>query len=335
MQSSCFLSVIIPTYNRARRLPILLDALFSQDMDHQRSEIIIIDDGSQDSTWALLQATQQSHKDGWLRVLTQSNQGQAAARQYGVREARGNILLFLDDDMEAANGHFLQAHLRFHEQSVFPTVALGAILPPRNNPTRPAFELFYEKSLRNMYEAFQQSRTAPAGVHFFSANVSLPRELFQKAGGFNPEFRQAEDRELGLRLQHKAQAQFVFLAEAAAYHNSQTGKFQGFLQRARLYGHYDLQIALMYPAQASLHPRLMLKSSHPMKRLLARLIWKWPTLAHPLTWILIPFAKLMPRTWAVAICSMLYCIQYVLGYHQSPLRSLDPTQHKESDHDAA
>ncbi|WP_141733797.1 exopolysaccharide biosynthesis glycosyltransferase EpsD [Oligoflexus tunisiensis] len=329
------LSVIIPTYNRASRLPVLIEALLQQTIDHSRSEIVIVDDGSRDSTWSVLQSYEQKQKDGWIRTLSQDNQGQAVARQYGVREARGRFLLFLDDDMEAAHPGFLQSHLAFHEREAAATVALGAILPPRDNPRRPAFEWFYEKSIRTMYESFQKGTLVPAGVHFFSANVSLPKDLFLKVGGFNAAFRQAEDRELGLRLQHEGGAKFAFVPEAAAFHNSPTGRFRSFMQRARLYGHYDLAIALHYPDQPELHPRQIFVSASRVKRLLARVAFQWPFLIQPLSWLVLPLAWGLPRRLAVPLCSVLYCLQYVRGYEASPLRVQDPSADPEAKNHAA
>ncbi len=329
------LSVIIPTYNRARRLPVLIEALLTQSIDHSHSEVILVDDGSNDSTWSVLQSYQQKQKDGWIRILSQPNQGQAVARQYGVEEARGRNLLFLDDDMEAAHPGFLQSHLSFHEATPLPTVALGAILPPKGNPVRPAFEWFYEKSIRTMYENFQSGAVKPAGVHFFSANVSLPKELFLKVGGFNRDFRQAEDRELGLRLQYQGQARFAFVPEAAAYHNSPTGRFRSFMNRARLYGHYDLAIALIYPGKAELHPRQIFQSKSRLKRWLAILAFQWPWIIAPLSWFILPLARTLPKRVAVPLCSVLYCLQYVGGYKASPLRAQDPSAKSEVNDHAA
>jgi glycosyltransferase involved in cell wall biosynthesis len=329
------LSVIIPTYNRARRLPVLIEALLEQTIDHSSSEIILVDDGSSDSTWSVLQSYQQRQRDGWIRILSQPNQGQALARQYGVRESRGRHLLFLDDDMEAAHPAFLQNHLSYHEQAAAPTVVLGAILPPRSNPKRPAFEWFYEKSIRTMYENFQKGIVKPSGVHFFSANVSLPKELLLRVGGFNGAFRQAEDRELGLRLQHQGEACFAFVPDAAAYHNSPTGRFRAFMKRARLYGHYDLAIALLYPQEAELHPRQIFHSKSLVKRLLARMAFQWPWIISPLSWLILPLARSLPLRVAVPLCSVLYCLQYVGGYEASPLRAQDPSTPSEAKNHAA
>lgn len=329
IRKDILLSVIIPTYNRARRLPVLLDALLQQSINHAVSEILIIDDGSPDKTSAVLEDYAKNQKDGWIKALRQVNQGQAAARQFGVRESSGRFLLFLDDDMEAAHPGFLDSHLKFHQQSLRPAVALGAILPPKANPSRPTFELFYEKSIRSMYESFEQGTVKPSGVHFFSANVSLPRELFAQVGGFNPKYRHAEDRELGLRLQYKANAAFAYVPDAAAYHNSPTGRFRAFMNRARLYGHYDLVMAQLYPQNPELHPQQIFTSSSRIKRLLARVAFRFPGVIAPLCWFLVPAARFLPTRIGMALCSVLYCLQYVGGYEES-IKDERKDEHKDA-----
>lgn len=312
-----FLSIIVPTYQRATQIQRLLPWFFAQKIDRQQSELIIVDDGSTDRTWDILEQAAQAQP--WLKPLRQKNAGQAAARQRGVEASRGDILLFIDDDMEPASFDFFEQHRQFHAQHK--GVALGAILPPPHDPARPAFEYFYEKSIRRQYEDFTAGRIKPAGKHFFSANVSLPKALFLSVGGFDASYRHAEDRELGLRLEHRAQANFAFLPAAAAYHHSPTGLYSSFIRRAELYGAYDLRMALLYPDREDLHPQLVLQSPSPIKRRLAQMVWRWPSLplfANPL---LIRTAVALHRMGltflALPCCSVLYTINYVRGYRQS------------------
>ncbi|WP_349370899.1 glycosyltransferase family A protein [Salinarimonas sp.] len=86
-------SVIVPTYNRARTLARALDGALAQTYRHL--EVIVVDDASTDATEALVR----SRTDTRLRYLRQpANAGVAAARNRGVREARGSLLAFLDSD---------------------------------------------------------------------------------------------------------------------------------------------------------------------------------------------------------------------------------------------
>ena len=99
-RSSLDITVAIPTYNGAEKLPLLLDQLRSQtNTDPIRWEIIVCDNGSTDDTAAVVrkyQANWPSHCP--LHYRFAAEQGAAFARQYAVECARGELIAFLDDD---------------------------------------------------------------------------------------------------------------------------------------------------------------------------------------------------------------------------------------------
>ena len=88
------ISVIIPAYNAARSLPAALAA--AQGQTHQNLEILIVDDGSQDETGQV--ARNAAARDDRVRVIAQSNQGVAAARNAAIAQARGAFIAPLDAD---------------------------------------------------------------------------------------------------------------------------------------------------------------------------------------------------------------------------------------------
>lgn len=85
------ISIIIPTFNRARYLPAAIDSVLSQGFDD--CEVIVVDDGSTDDSLKLLAAYGQR-----IRVLTQANAGAGAARNLGIGHAVGEYVAFLDSD---------------------------------------------------------------------------------------------------------------------------------------------------------------------------------------------------------------------------------------------
>ncbi len=84
-------SVVIPTFNRADLLPQAIDSVLSQS--YTDFELIVVDDGSTDSTQEVL-----SPYRGKIRYLFQENRGVSAARNLGVKVARGRYICFLDSD---------------------------------------------------------------------------------------------------------------------------------------------------------------------------------------------------------------------------------------------
>ncbi len=90
------LSVIIPAYNVERYVQACLDSVFALPLTEEEMEVLVIDDGSTDSTPQILAYNTACHSN--LRVLHQPNQGQSVARNRGIEEAKGEYILFVDSD---------------------------------------------------------------------------------------------------------------------------------------------------------------------------------------------------------------------------------------------
>src|SRR4051812_34752792 len=100
-------SVIIPTHNRAIRLGLTLDALITQTYPRSQLEVVVVADGCTDNTIKVLQRYRELLP---LKIAEQLGRGAAAARNHGARIATGELLVFMDDDIEAAP-HFVRAHV--------------------------------------------------------------------------------------------------------------------------------------------------------------------------------------------------------------------------------
>ena len=96
-------SIIIPINNTSERLSGCLDSVLNQT--HRNLEIILVDDGSTDDSPAIIQTYAQ--KDSRIKVITQKNQGQSAARNRGLKQATGDFISFLDSD-DAVKPNFIQ-----------------------------------------------------------------------------------------------------------------------------------------------------------------------------------------------------------------------------------
>lgn len=92
------ISIIIPVYNQADKLPFCLDSLLAQT--HQDLEVIVVNDGSTDNSLSQAKRYKNKFKDKGIpyKILSQSNKGAPAARNRGWRISRGNYLLFCDAD---------------------------------------------------------------------------------------------------------------------------------------------------------------------------------------------------------------------------------------------
>lgn len=87
-------SVIVPVYNVEKYLPCCLDSIIGQS--YPNLEIILINDGSTDGSWEVCR--QYADNDLRIRIFTQENQGQSAARNVGLDNAEGQYIVFVDSD---------------------------------------------------------------------------------------------------------------------------------------------------------------------------------------------------------------------------------------------
>src|SRR5215216_2701941 len=125
------ISVVIPTRNRRKVLLETLGSLAEQSAPPGSYEVIVISDGSTDGTCEAVREL--AAGPPWtagveLRCLEQEWSGASAARNFGLREAAGELVLLLDDDMTAGN-ELVQAHLEGHAGAPSRRVVLGNIVP--------------------------------------------------------------------------------------------------------------------------------------------------------------------------------------------------------------
>jgi len=85
-------SVVIPAFNAAATISDTLASVFAQTLDD--FEVIVVDDGSSDGTAQVVSSV----RDTRIRIITQPNQGVAAARNTGIEAARGGLVAFVDAD---------------------------------------------------------------------------------------------------------------------------------------------------------------------------------------------------------------------------------------------
>lgn len=90
------LSIIVPVYNVEAYIHACLDSVFGQGLDDAEFEVILVNDGTQDDSFGKIQDVQEKHPN--IVVVEQTNQGLSAARNTGMRHAKGEYILYLDSD---------------------------------------------------------------------------------------------------------------------------------------------------------------------------------------------------------------------------------------------
>lgn len=89
-------SVIIPAYNASQTIAACLDSVCGQT--YRNLEVIVVDDGSTDETFAIVQHYAEGHKNIPFKIYSIANSGPASARNYGIEHSTGEYIAFLDSD---------------------------------------------------------------------------------------------------------------------------------------------------------------------------------------------------------------------------------------------
>jgi GT2 family glycosyltransferase len=229
------ISVITPTYNRRTSLLATLRALDRQSFPADQFEALVIVDGGTDGSADACRALPVSYT---LRVIEQKNAGPAVARNTGCEQARAALLVFLDDDV-IPDPDFLAAHWRIHQQAPR-QVVIGPLLMPPDARLQPwvRWEL---TTLERQYNEMSRGWWKPTPRQFYTGNGSVAREAVLEAGGFNPEFRRAEDVELAYRLQARGYT-FLFAPQARGLHYARRS-FSSWKAIASAYGRADVAMS--------------------------------------------------------------------------------------------
>jgi glycosyltransferase involved in cell wall biosynthesis len=211
------LSVVIPTYNRVAILQKTLASYAAQTARDEILEILIIDDGSTDETSHVVPQVAGASAVP-IRHLRQENSGLAAARNHGIREAKGEIVLFGDDDIIPAPrmvAEHLSWHIRHPDSSV--AVVGPAYWSPELRPT-PLMKWWGLNGIRFDSPGMKAGqRVSWAAGGFWNTSVKL--RFLKENGIFDERFRTYgfEDSELTYRLNKKGY-QALYNPEAIGYH---------------------------------------------------------------------------------------------------------------------
>src|SRR5437870_10271356 len=258
------ISVVIPTQNRSDLMAETIDRDESQTIPGDHYEVLVIDNASHHDTDAILEQKAGIYPN--LKFDFQKKPGAAATRNVGIRLANSNLILFIDDDVQAEPA-LLQAHLECHIQNPNSSV-IGAVSMPWGDTSDPFLKYLRDHRVLNPYTP---SKGPIDFSYYHTCNVSTPRRMLLDAGGFNEDFKVygMEDIELGYRLE-RAGCRMLYSEDAHAVHY-RFPDYQEFLERCEQAGYSLGQLLVLHP---ELKRRFVesgrmtrhLKSFHPLYR---------------------------------------------------------------------
>jgi GT2 family glycosyltransferase len=148
-------------------------------------------------------------------VIDQPQSGVATTRNRGAAETKAPLLIFLDDDVRPSPG-FVAAHIAV-QQREGPCVSIGHLAP---NPEEkaPGWWRWFEWQLEKQYAEMVDGARPVNGLALYSGNFAVPRDLFERVGGFDTQMKTCEDTDLGIRMQ-LAGGTFRLNLEAIGWHS--------------------------------------------------------------------------------------------------------------------
>jgi len=220
-------SVIIPTYNGAKKIDRLLASLLEQSI--RTFEVIVVIDGSTDST----EETLQKYRDRFneFAVIKQENKGRAGARNAGAKIARHDLLIFYDDDMEVSTDS-VQRHSEFHFQHDHVCLVTGH----QEEPPAESDVEEYRKYLTNFWFSkfpTNVTRLDFGNLFFAAANSSILKKTFERLTGFDERLSDAEDYDLAFRALQQNIHVYFDKNNRTLHHDRNTCK--SYIKRQRQY----------------------------------------------------------------------------------------------------
>jgi glycosyltransferase involved in cell wall biosynthesis len=257
-----YFTIVIPVFNKRWTLELLLACLNAQTFPREGFECVIVDDGSTDGTASCVYEDRLGTN---VKLVTcPVNLGRSQARNIGLRESKGEIVVFLDGDMlpapnllevyyerfrqtenDVVSGGRRHINLDFIRESLASQVAQLA--------QAESCDLFQNGVLEHFRYLDQHSRTGgyPDPIYerlelqlrevcetvpgsilcsylFITSNVAVRRSALERVSGFDPTLRRYEDTDLGIRL-WEVGARFACAPEAKAYHMYDGGQSDRFV----------------------------------------------------------------------------------------------------------
>lgn len=208
MENFPFVSIIIPAYNHKFFVHRAVESLLRQDYPLEHFEIIVVDDGSTDGTGECVARLKKTSSTS-IKYFFQENKGPAAARNRGIQNSKGSIVVFLDADCVASENWLTEIVRGYHGATIAGIGGRTKALPAA--------------SLVSRYCAHVSMNETPlidetGVVYVITGNASFQKRALIEVGGFDERFDApgGEDPDICRRLKERGYA-FCYNRKAVVY----------------------------------------------------------------------------------------------------------------------
>lgn len=301
------ISVIVPAYNAGKTIGQTLLALTNQSYPAELYEIIVVDDGSTDGTGDIIKdCAVNLHTKKFamgVKYIRQENRGPAAARNRGVEDAKGEIILFTDSDCVPDVNWISEMVKPFTDMNV---VGVKGAYRTRQQSI---IARFAQIEFEERFEILKKAESIDM-VDTYSAGFR--KDIFLKMGGFDTSFPSAnnEDTELSYRMSRLG-FKMVFNPTAIVYHLNHPDSVVRYARLKFWRGYWRIVVYKRYPDK-------MLKDTYTPQSLKFQSLFLLLLLAY------IPFAAVIPVYGVylfllIALCFILLSIPFAaLAFKKEP-----------------
>ena len=216
------LSVILCTYNRERYIYNVLQSIAAGGFGDY--EIVLVNNNSTDGTESECQRFAKDHPEVAMRYCVEKQQGLSYARNRGIMESQGDVLVYVDDDA-VVNREYLQTYADFFNRNKEAVAAGGPITPRYDGCEEPSWMSHYTRQLvTGELNLGTREREFPKGAFPGGGNAAYRKSVFNEVGLFNVELGRkgnsligAEEKDLFDKMTSRGM-KFYYLPNAILYH---------------------------------------------------------------------------------------------------------------------
>ena len=217
------LSIIICTYNRDKYIYNVLKSIAGNDFSPKKFEIILVNNNSTDNTEVECKRFQSDFPQTEFHYFIEKNQGLSYARNKGIKEATGDILIYVDDDA-TVNKEYLQTYYSFFEQQPSAMAAGGPVIPVYETQ-EPKWISHFTLRLITGYLYKGNNRSEFKGNEYpGGGNAAYRKSVFEKIGFFNVDLGRKGDSLMGAEEKdifdkmRSSGTKYYYLPGAILYH---------------------------------------------------------------------------------------------------------------------
>lgn len=218
-----FASVIMCTYNRDKYIYNVLKSIADNKISTDQYEIVLVNNNSNDNTEAECNRFTNDYPNVKFRYFIEKNQGLSYARNRGIQEAQGDILVYVDDDA-LINDEYLQTYIQFLDSHPEIDAAGGPILPKYETEEPSWMSTFTRQLITGKLYLGDKVREFPSQSFPGGGNAAYRKSVFDKVGLFNVELGRKGDSLIGAEEKDifdkmtTLGMRFFYLPNAILYH---------------------------------------------------------------------------------------------------------------------